>query len=132
MTGLITRFVGSFVAEFDIERRHYMKIRLGLILFLAFLVVPLFLLAFGSGDVAKGKELYSRCAVCHGDSGEGKEAIAKMFGVTMPPLASKEVQSLSDADLKKIIDEGKGKMRPVKMSDQEVADVIAFMRSLKK
>jgi cytochrome c2 len=109
-----------------------MRFRLSLFIFFLVLIVPLFLPAFESGDAAKGKELFSRCAVCHGDSGEGKEAIAKMFGVTMPPLASKEVQSLSDAALKKIIEEGKGKMKAVKMSDQEMTDVIAFLRSLKK
>ena len=50
----------------------------------------------------------------------------------MPVLGSKEVQSLDDAALKKIIAEGKGKMQPVKLSDAEADDVIAFVRSLKK
>jgi len=100
------------------------------ILFLA--LAPLLLLASGKGDVAKGKVLFSRCAICHGDRGEGKEAIAKAFGVQMPALSSKEVQSLDDATLKKIITEGKGKMKPVNLTDPEVEDVIAFLRSLKK
>ena len=95
-------------------------------------MLPLGLFALQDGDVNKGKEVYDRCAVCHGASGEGNEAIAKMLGATMPPLASKEVQSLDDAALRKIIDEGKGKMKPVKLSDQQVKDVIAFLRSLKK
>jgi mono/diheme cytochrome c family protein len=99
---------------------------------LGFLIVPLFLFALGSGDVAKGKEVFKRCAVCHGDSGEGKEAVAKAFGVSMPPLGSEQVQSLDDAALKKIISEGKGKMRAIGMSEEEITDVIAFLRSLKK
>ena len=98
----------------------------------AALMAPLMLLALAKGDIAKGKQLFSRCSVCHGDSGEGKEAIAKMLGVKMPVLSSKEVQSLDDATLKKIIVEGKGKMKPIKLSDSEVEDVIAFLRSLKK
>ena len=99
---------------------------------LPILMLPFLLPALEKGDAAKGKEVFSRCAVCHGDSGEGKEAIAKMFGVKMPALSSKEVQSLDDAALKKVIVEGKGKMKPVSLSDQEIQDVIAFLRSLKK
>jgi mono/diheme cytochrome c family protein len=95
-------------------------------------MAPLLLLAFVEGNVAEGKKLFSRCAVCHGDSGEGKEAIAKMFGVKIPAFGSKEVQSLDDAALKKIIVEGKGKMKPVPMPDSEIEDVIAFLRTLKK
>ena len=95
-------------------------------------ILPLWLFALENGDVNKGKEVYGRCAVCHGASGEGNEAIAKMLEATMPPLASKEVQSLDDAALKKIIVEGKGKMKPVKLLDQQMEDVIAFLRSLKK
>jgi cytochrome c2 len=108
-----------------------MKFRLNFGITLGILIVPFFLFALQGGDVAKGKELFKRCAVCHGDSGEGKEAVAKAFGVIIPDLGSKQVQSLDDAALKKIILEGKGKMMPVKMSDQETADVIAFLRSLK-
>jgi mono/diheme cytochrome c family protein len=85
------------------------------------------------GDVAKGKELFAnRCAVCHGTAGEGKEAIAKLFQIKMPVLSSKEVQSQNDAALKKMVLEGKGKMKPLVLSDQELEDAIAFLRTLKK
>jgi len=50
----------------------------------------------------------------------------------MPHLASKEVQSLDNAALTKVIVKGKGKMQPVSLSDPEVADVIAYLRTLKK
>ncbi len=102
-----------------------------MLILLPLLGIPL-LLATGKGDAAKGKEVFKRCAVCHGDSGEGREAIGKMFGVKMPVLSSKEVQSLNDAALKKVITEGKGKMKPVSLSDSEAEDVIAFLRTLKK
>jgi cytochrome c553 len=108
-----------------------MRFRCRIWILLLALMVPL-LLASGNGDAARGKQLFSRCSVCHGDSGEGKEAIAKMFGVKMQALSSKEVQSLDDAALKKIIKEGKGKMKPVSLSDAEAEDVIAFLRTLKK
>jgi mono/diheme cytochrome c family protein len=109
-----------------------MRFHCKVLVLLPALIVPFLLLSSEKGDAAKGKEIFSRCAVCHGNSGEGKEAIAKMLGVRMPVLSSKDVQSLDDAALKKVIIDGKGKMQGVKLSDQEVKDVIAFLRSLKK
>jgi mono/diheme cytochrome c family protein len=81
----------------------------------------------------EGKELFaSKCQACHGANGEGRAAIAKMFNVTMPPLASKEVQSMSDADLKKVILSGKGKMKPVAgVTEKQADDIVAFLRTLK-
>ena len=102
----------------------------GLILLLPMAVSAL---AAGKGDATAGKALYSsKCAPCHGASGEGKEAIGKMFKVQMPHLGSKEVQAKSDAELRKNISEGNGKMKPVKLSDEEAANVIAYVRSLAK
>jgi mono/diheme cytochrome c family protein len=101
-------------------------------LLLPVLMISFLLHAQKKGDVDKGKALFSRCAICHGNSGEGKEAIGKMFGIAMPNLGSKEVQSKDMAAIKKIILEGKGKMKGVSLSDQEVEDVIAYLRTLKK
>lgn len=108
-----------------------MKFRYRIWILLPMLMLPLWI-ALGKGDAAKGKAVYSRCAICHGNSGEGNAAIGKAYGITMPVLGSESVQSLDDAALKKIILEGKGKMQPLKLSDAEVDDVIAFVRSLKK
>ena len=81
----------------------------------------------------EGKALYgTKCASCHGPNGEGKAAIAKMFNVTMPALSSKEVQDKSDADLKKVITAGKGKMKPIAgVTDAQAGDIVAFIRTLK-
>ncbi|HXB73696.1 MAG TPA: cytochrome c [Candidatus Acidoferrales bacterium] len=81
----------------------------------------------------EGKELFaSKCAKCHGPNGEGKAAIAKMFNVTMPALASKEVQDKADADLKKVVMAGKGKMKPIAdVTEKQADDVVAFVRTLK-
>ncbi len=104
---------------------------LGVILLLA-VSVPL--LSSGKGDTAAGKVSFAkRCAGCHGAAGEGKEAIAKMMKVEMRPLGSKEVQAKSDADLRKAMVDGVGKMKPVTgLADAEVANLIAFIRSLAK
>jgi cytochrome c553 len=81
-----------------------------------------------------GKAAYDRaCQSCHGPDGTPNPAIAKMLKVEMKDLKSAEIQALSDEDMKKIIAEGKGKMKPVKtVSGPAVEDVIAYVRSLKK
>jgi len=82
---------------------------------------------------SEGKEVYDKsCKACHGAEGQGNPGIAKMLKVEMRPLGSKEVQAQSDADLKKIITQGKGKMKPVaSLSAKQVDDVVAFLRTLK-
>ena len=82
---------------------------------------------------SEGKELFTaKCQACHGANGEGKAAIAKMYNVTLPPLASKEVQAKSDADLKKVVVSGKGKMKAVAgVTEKQADDIVAFLRTLK-
>ncbi len=56
-----------------------------------------------------------------------------MMKVDIKDLKAADVQAASDDDLKKVITEGKGKMRPVKMvSGAALDDVVAYVRSLKK
>ena len=104
---------------------------LGLVLLVA-IAVPL--LSAGKGDAAAGKAVYTkRCATCHGAAGEGKGAIAKMLKVEMRHLGSKEVQAKTDADLRKVITEGNGKMKPVTgLNEKELADLLAYLRTLTK
>lgn len=90
--------------------------------------------AGGAPNAAAGKETFLKhCAACHGPDGMGKEAVAKMMKTTIPPLSSAEVQKLADAEMTKVIREGKGKMQPVKdLSNADVANLIVFTRSLAK
>jgi mono/diheme cytochrome c family protein len=82
----------------------------------------------------EGKPLFdAKCQTCHGPNGEGKAAVAKMLKAEIHPLGSKAVQAKTDADFKKIITTGNGKMKPVTgLSDKQVDDVIAFVRTLKE
>src|SRR5436190_21610272 len=109
-----------------------MKFLLGpaVILAMAIYVNP----ALAAGDAAAGKADYTKkCASCHGQAGEGKDAIAKSLKVELKHLGSKEVQAISDADLKKIAMQGTGKMKPVKDLDEKSADnIAAYVRTLKQ
>lgn len=98
------------------------------------LTVALSGMTAGKGDAAKGKAVYAkRCGTCHGPEGEPKEAVAKMMKVEIPHIGSKEVQAKSDDDLKKVVTAGQGKMKAVTgLSDADVADLVAFMRTLAK
>ncbi|HVA94286.1 MAG TPA: cytochrome c [Candidatus Dormibacteraeota bacterium] len=89
---------------------------------------------FAAGNAEAGKTVYmKRCVACHAPDGNGKEAVAKMMKATIPPLPSKDVQALSDAAMRKVITDGKGKMKPVKnLSASDTENLIAFVRSLAK
>ena len=104
---------------------------LGFVLAVA-LAIPLF--GADKGDPAAGKAVYmKKCGSCHNLDGSPKDAIAKMFKVEMRDLSSKEVQAASDADLEKIITDGKGKMKGSKdISAKDMADLIAYIRSIAK
>jgi len=94
---------------------------------------PVFLLGSG-GDVEAGKAVYDKkCASCHAKDGAGNPGIAKALKVELRHLGSKEVQALSDDELKKVITEGTEKKKPVKgLSDEDLANVIAYVRTLQQ
>jgi mono/diheme cytochrome c family protein len=117
------------------ERRNLMALRTvtfgcGLILTAALVWAP----GMFAQDAAAGKALYAKsCAGCHGVAGEPKAALAKALKVEMRHLGGKEVLAKTDAELRKDVLEGFGKMKPVKgLSDQDVGSVIAFMRGFAK
>jgi mono/diheme cytochrome c family protein len=101
----------------------------------AILVVGVFAVAgSAAGDATKGKAVYIRsCLKCHGADGSGVAPIAKALKVEMKPLGSEEVQKRTDAELKKDITEGTGKMQKVPgLTEEQVADVIAYVRTFAK
>ena len=74
---------------------------------------------------AEGKEVYTaKCAVCHAANGEGKANMAKMLNATIPPLASKEVQAKTDAQLQAVILKGQGKMKPIAITENTSSALI--------
>jgi len=91
---------------------------------LAMLALPLASFAADTAaDVYK-----SKCAMCHGPDGKGKMAGTK-------DLASADVQKASDADLNATITNGKLPKMPAfkgKLTDDQIKDLVKYIRSLKK
>jgi mono/diheme cytochrome c family protein len=83
---------------------------------------------------ADGKVVFdTKCKACHGADGAGNPGIAKMLKVTMRGLGSAEVQAKSDADLKKDITAGNGKMKPVAgLAAKQLDGLVAYVRTLKQ
>lgn len=90
--------------------------------------------AFAAGNAKAGKDVYDKsCKSCHGATGTANPAIAKMMKVEMKDLGSADVQGLTDDNLKTVIAEGKGKMKPIKTVTGKAADdVVAYVRTFKK
>ncbi|HET9599088.1 MAG TPA: cytochrome c [Anaeromyxobacteraceae bacterium] len=83
------------------------------------IVIALAAVAFSTAAFADGAATFgSKCAACHGKSGEG----AKMAPTPIAGLPADQV--------KKAITEGKGKMKAVKIDDADA--VAAYVAGLKK
>jgi mono/diheme cytochrome c family protein len=84
-----------------------------------------------AGDAVKGKDVYTaKCKSCHGADGTPNAGMAKAMGIK--PMSDKDIQAKSDADLKKAVSDGFGKMKPVAgVAGADLDNVIAFVRTLK-
>jgi len=88
-----------------------------------------------AADAKAGLDVFNKsCKMCHGEGGATPNAaLEKSWGVPIPVLASPEIQAKSDADFRKAITEGKGKMPIAKnVTGGAIDDVIAYLRTLKK
>jgi len=89
--------------------------------------------AVEAADAAAGKAAYDKsCKSCHGADGAANPAISKMMKVDIKDLKSPEVQAMSDDGLKKVITDGKGKMKPMSAAASSAADIVAYIRTWKK
>ncbi|HVU48539.1 MAG TPA: cytochrome c [Terracidiphilus sp.] len=87
--------------------------------------------------LARAKEIYRiDCAVCHGDNGNGKTDLATSMSLTLNDWTDpKSLADKSDADLFKIIREGKDKMPPEdagRAKDDDVKNLVTYIRSFSK
>lgn len=97
--------------------------------------------AASAGDPGKGKELYAKsCAGCHGPEGKGDGAAASAMNPKPTNLADKAAMTkIDDATMTKIIAKGgaangKSPLMPAfgQLKDQEVKDLVAYIRSVAK
>ena len=97
-------------------------------------LIPVAAVTATAADAKAGQAVYDKsCKSCHGPDGTPNASVAKMMKVDMEDLKSAEVKAMSDDDVKKIVTEGKGKMKPVKtVSGADLDNVAAYVRSLKK
>jgi mono/diheme cytochrome c family protein len=87
-----------------------------------------------AADAKAGQAAYDKsCKACHGTDGTPNPGIVKMMKVDMKDFKSADFQAISDDDIKKIISNGKGKMKPVSaVSGADQDNVVAYIRTLKK
>ena len=82
-------------------------------------LVAVFAVAFATAALADGAATYNaKCKMCHGPEGSGSK---------MVPTS---IAGLPAAQVKKVVTEGKGKMKPVAVDN--VDEVAAYVSGLKK
>ena len=82
------------------------------------ILTALVAVAFATVALADGAATYkAKCAACHGAAGEGSK------------VAPAPIKGKAEADALKAINEGKGKMKPVKIDN--AAEVAKFVAGLK-
>lgn len=114
------------------------KMTITIVVATALLPVP----AFAVGNIANGKNLFAQqCATCHGAGGKGDGAAAAALNPKPRNLADKKYMAeLKDEQLVEVTKKGGGAvgksplMPPfgAALKDQDVQDVVAFVRSLAK
>lgn len=106
-----------------------MKIRTGIVL-ATILAASTITTAYAAGP---GADTYtSKCQMCHGAAGLADTGAGKAMGAK--PFNLPEYIKASDADLIAVTKSGKGKMPAYagKLTDPQITDVIAYIRTLQK
>ncbi len=85
---------------------------------------------FAQGNGATVFEV--KCQMCHGADGLGQTPVGKSMG--LKSLTDDDTVKKSDADLIALTKTGKDKMAGFanKLSDEEIKDVVAYIRTLQK
>jgi len=88
--------------------------------------------AGGGQDSAGAKATFqTKCAMCHGPDGTGSE-VGKSLNI--PDLRSEAVRKVPDAELVKIVSDGKGGMPPFKgsLTEAQIHALVRYVRSLRQ
>ncbi len=90
-------------------------------------------IATGARAQDSGADTYkAKCAMCHGADGSGSTPAGKAMKAV--PFSSPDLIKASDADLIAATKNGKGKMPAYsgKLTDPQIKDAIAYIRTLQK
>jgi mono/diheme cytochrome c family protein len=98
-------------------------------------LITIFMLCatFPAGAAPGAQETFkAKCASCHGPDGSAATTVGKVLKAR--DLRSAEVQKHSDAELYKLISDGKGRMPPYKdkLSVADISSLVAYIRGLAK
>jgi len=99
----------------------------------AVLVLAMALAGTTSLAADSGADVFkSKCAMCHGADGSGNTPVGK--SLKLRDLSSPEVQAQSEADIKTIVEKGKGKMKGFAgtLTPEQIDAVAKHVKTLKK
>ena len=102
------------------------------------MILTAFALVLFAAPVAQAEDgaavFKAKCAACHGADGKGDTTMGKKQGLR--DLGSAEVQKQTDAELEKMIAEGKGKPAHAYskkgVTAEQIKALVAHIRTLKK
>jgi mono/diheme cytochrome c family protein len=87
-------------------------------------------------SIAAGKKYYGYdCAMCHGESGDGKGEVAVAEGYNLKDFRDPEtLKNKTDGEMFYILKKGHGKMpaEPVRVTENELWNLVNYVRSLAK
>ena len=89
---------------------------------------------FTDESVEKGKKLFAtQCAMCHGQSGNGKGDLAEVMHVSPPDFTKPEtLANRTDGEIFTIINTGSGSMpgEEKRLKENQAWDLVNFLRTL--
>ena len=89
------------------------------------------LMAQAAGKPSSGADIFNtKCTLCHAADGSGSTPLGKQLQAA--DLRSKDVQKLSDAEMRRIIHDGQANMPPFAddLNNEEISQVIRYIRAL--
>jgi mono/diheme cytochrome c family protein len=87
-------------------------------------------------SIAAGKKYYGYdCAMCHGETGDGKGEVAVAEGYNLKDFRDPEtLKNKTDGELFYVLKKGHGKMpaEPVRVTENELWNLVNYVRSMAK
>jgi mono/diheme cytochrome c family protein len=127
---------------------HKVKTPVVMILLCGMTIFATYALSAPADSAAEaGKATYKvSCIYCHGEAGTGNPIVDQFWKIRIPRLNGEYIQKKSDAEITNVILNGKRKMPPAmagnpenqhsqqrtKIAPDQVPDLIAYIRSLKR